>query len=57
MYNTPYETVGEQGTSIMKICLVGVSCVGKTTIGRRLAERLVQDHETYCVMGSSSSQL
>jgi len=36
----PYETVGEQGTSIMKICLVGVSCVGKTTIGRRLAERL-----------------
>src|SRR5262249_62323061 len=27
-------------TSIMKICLVGVSCAGKTTIGRRLAERL-----------------
>ena len=24
----------------MKICLVGVSCVGKTTIGKRLAERL-----------------
>jgi shikimate kinase len=24
----------------MKIFLVGVSCVGKTTIGKRLAERL-----------------
>jgi shikimate kinase len=24
----------------MKICLVGVSCVGKTTLGKRLAERL-----------------
>jgi len=24
----------------MKICLVGVSCVGKTTMGKRLAERL-----------------
>jgi shikimate kinase len=27
----------------MKICLVGVSCVGKTTIGKRLAERLGYD--------------
>lgn len=24
----------------MEICLVGVSCVGKTTMGKRLAERL-----------------
>ena len=24
----------------MKICLVGVSCVGKTTLGKRLAEQL-----------------
>jgi shikimate kinase len=27
----------------MKIFLVGVSCVGKTTIGKRLAERLGYD--------------